>query len=243
MRTNEIKKPILTDKETISIDYKQKNKILVEKRKRRERLSKVVLLTGCSTLMLGLTLFCVCVNSHVSGNDIPTVEQTAEASIIYEPISQEAPVEETPIAFTEVIEHAEPDISSLYSNEIIYLAKTVYGEAGGCTKTEQAAVVWNILNRVDSDLRYMPDDIIGVITQKHQYVGYNPKHPVTDEIVELVEDVLSRWTAEKNGEVNVGRILPKEYLWFYGDGKHNHFTDEWRNGNKWDWSLESPYEL
>lgn len=169
-------------------------------------------------------------------------EPSIESSVIFTPsVEAEAPqIIDEPVVkpSTDEIDISKPE----YRDEIIYIAKTVYGEARGCTTTEQAAVVWSILNRVDSDLKYMPDDIIGVVTQKDQYLGYNPKHPVTDEIANLVEDVIGRWAMEKAGEKNVGRVLPKDYLWFYGDGKHNHFTDAWRNGNKWDWSLESPYE-
>lgn len=223
------------------IDYKQQNTLLVEKRKRLEKRARVMFVTGCAALILGLTAFGISLYKTNDGKSV--IEQTAEASTIYTPVIQETPTDEVPVEVDTVVEYAEPDISELYRDEIVYIAKTVYGEARGCNKTEQAAVIWSILNRVDSDLGYMPDDIIGVVTQKYQYVGYSSKHPVTDEFVDLTKDVLSRWIAEKNGETNVGRILPKNYLWFYGDGKHNHFTDEWRNGNKWDWSLESPYEM
>lgn len=48
--------------------------------------------------------------------------------------------------------------------------------------------------------------------------------------------------AEKNGETDVGRVLPKEYTFFIGDGFENHFTDEWKSTDYWDWSLPSPYE-
>ena len=58
----------------------------------------------------------------------------------------------------------------------------------------------------------------------------------------LVEDVLARWMAEKECVGSVGRVLPKEYLYFTGDGVHNYFTTEWQGGQTWDWSLESPYE-
>ena len=227
--------------EPMIIDYKQQNTLLVEKRKRLEKRARVMFVTGCAALILGLTVFGISLYKSDDGESI--IEQTAEASTIYTPVIQETPVEEVPVEVDTVVEYTEPDISELYRDEIVYIAKTVYGEARGCSKTEQAAVIWSILNRVDSELPYMPDDIIGVVTQAHQYVGYNSKHPVTDEFVDLAKDVLSRWVAEKNGETNVGRVLPKNYLWFYGDGKHNHFTDEWRNGNKWDWNLESPYEM
>ena len=135
-----------------------------------------------------------------------------------------------------------PNIEKKYKDEIPYIARTVWGEARGCSKTEQAAVIWCILNRVDSSIRYMPDNIIDVVTQKHQFLGYVKTFPVTKKIRELVIDVLTRWEMEKAGVENVGRVLPPEYMWFHGDGWHNHFRDSYRGGNRWDWSLDSPYE-
>ena len=135
-----------------------------------------------------------------------------------------------------------PNIEEKYKDEIPYIARTVWGEARGCSETEQAAVIWCILNRVDSSIRYMPDNIIDVVTQKHQFLGYVKTFPVTEKIRELVIDVLTRWEMEKAGVENVGRVLPPEYMWFHGDGRHNHFRDSYRGGNRWDWSLDSPYE-
>lgn len=127
-----------------------------------------------------------------------------------------------------------------YDQEAQYIAKVVWAEARGCSKTEQAAVIWCILNRVDSDIKDMPDDIISVVTAPNQF-AYRDSSPITDELYELAKDVISRWEREKNGETNVGRVLPKEYLWFHGDGTNNHFRDAFKGGNRWDWSLESPY--
>ena len=136
-----------------------------------------------------------------------------------------------------------PNIEEKYKDEIPYIARTVWGEARGCSETEQAAVIWCILNRVDSSIRYMPDNIIDVVTQKHQFLGYVKTFPVTEKIRKLVIDVLTRWEMEKAGVENVGRVLPPEYMWFHGDGWHNHFRDSYRGGNRWDWSLDSPYEV
>lgn len=47
-----------------------------------------------------------------------------------------------------------------------YLAKTLYGEARGCSTVEQATVVWCVLNRVDDESGLWPDDIIGVVKQR-----------------------------------------------------------------------------
>lgn len=123
-----------------------------------------------------------------------------------------------------------------------FIAKTLYGECRGCTQTEQAAVAWCILNRVDSEERYFPDDIVSVITQKYQFAGYREKNPVTAELLGMAYDVMFRWLAEKDGETNCGRVLPAEYCYFVGDGKHNYFTAVWRGRDYWDWTLETPYE-
>lgn len=154
-----------------------------------------------------------------------------------------------PLMAIGVNEKSEPkpiDIS--FDDDVVnYLAKTVWGEARGCSTIEQAAVIWCILNRVDSELSYMPDDIISVITQRdgegyYHFRGYDASFPVEDDIYELVVDVLSRWELEKTGVEDVGRVLPKEYLYFHGDGEHNHFRDKYSGGNRWDWSLPNPYE-
>ena len=125
------------------------------------------------------------------------------------------------------------------SEAAIVLAKTVWGEARGCDTEGQAAVVWCVLNRVDSG--YWSSSIIGVVTQPSQFHGYHPDHPVDSDILALVWDVLTRWQAEKTCVGSVGRVLPKEYLYFSGDGKVNTFRTEYRGGETWDWSLDSPY--
>lgn len=210
---------------------------LTPEQQRYNNVAKIGLMIACTSVMLSAFLSILSREADTSSYIIERPVEASETAIEETDIS---PVVEYSVDATDVV-IADTDISALYRDEINYIAKTVYGEARGNTKTEQAAVVWTILNRVDSDLRYMPDDIISVVTQDYQYIGYNPNHPVTDDIVELVEDVLIRWTMEKNGAVNVGRVLPKDYLWFYGDGKHNYFTNEWRSGNNWGWDLTSPY--
>ena len=133
----------------------------------------------------------------------------------------------------------------LYSDEdAIALAKLAWGEARGVpdlkihgqvisARTQQAAVMWTVLNRFDEGYA---DSIIGVITAKGQFHGYSEEYPVEEELLELAYDVLDRWNAEKHGETVV-RELPSRYLWFHGDGTWNWFRDAYKNGNKWDWSV------
>lgn len=119
--------------------------------------------------------------------------------------------------------------------EVEIIAKTVYGEALIThSDTEMSAVVWCILNRVDSQL--YPDSITEVVV-KSQFHGYDESNPVDQHIKGLVEDVLRRWYTGSEG-----RTLPERFLYFWGDGRHNHFTTEFLGGETWDWSMPTPYE-
>lgn len=123
--------------------------------------------------------------------------------------------------------------------ELTILAKVVYREARGIEdKAHQAAVIWCILNRVDAGLG--GDTITEVATYPNAF-AWVPDTPVEQEFLMLAADVCERWNLEKAGQGDVGRVLPKEYLYFTGDGKLNHFTTEWKGTETWDWSLKSPY--
>lgn len=123
--------------------------------------------------------------------------------------------------------------------ELTILAKVVYREARGIEdKAHQAAVIWCILNRVDAGLG--GDTITEVATYPNAF-AWVPDTPVEQEFLMLAADVCERWNLEKAGQDDVGRVLPKEYLYFTGDGELNHFTTEWKGTETWDWSLKSPY--
>lgn len=127
----------------------------------------------------------------------------------------------------------------LNEEEVIVLAKMLYGEARGVpSDTEKAACIWCVLNRVDQGM----GTIIEVVTAPHQFAGYQEDHPVEPDLKALCEDVLERWYREKNGETNVGRVLPSDYLFFTGDGEHNYFRNAYKNGEIWTWDYDSPYE-
>lgn len=102
-----------------------------------------------------------------------------------------------------------------------------------------AAVVWCVLNRVDAE--GWPDTVAEVVTQPHQFAGYSPDYPATEEFKAIAADVLIRWEREKREGGEVGRVLPAEYVFFTGDGEVNHFRTEYEGGMFWDWSLKNPY--
>lgn len=126
-----------------------------------------------------------------------------------------------------------------YVAKVDALARLVYGEARGCDIEGQAAVVWLVLNRVE-DPRF-PDTVLEVVTQAGQFAGYKESYPVLPELVEIAEDVLTRCDAERGGVEDVGRVLPRQYLYFSGDGARNYFTTTYAGGDVWDWSARSPY--
>lgn len=125
-----------------------------------------------------------------------------------------------------------------FENTVIALSKMAFGEAGGCSDTEIAATIWSVLNRYDTGYA---DSIFKVVTAPGQYYGYSVNKPVYNDIYNLCKDVLARWVSEREGNTNVGRILPSGYNWFYGDGVHNHYRNSFRSSNSWDWSLPTPY--
>lgn len=156
-------------------------------------------------------------------------EQKPEPEVVPEPEPEPEP------------EKAEPIVGM--ETEITALAKLMYGEARGVASvTEQACVAWVVLNRVDAG----QGTIMGVITAPHQF-HYIKSNPTVDDygrdLKALAADILSRWQREKNGETNVGRVLPSDYLFFHGKGGHNWFRRQYKhNGHYWNYSLTSPYE-
>lgn len=201
-----------------------------------------------TTLIIGLaigiivagTLMATGGTSAIDEGDTSTAGDTVHAA---EASQKPSPaIAAIPLVYKNEID-TQPPLFTPDEAEVEMLAKTIWGEARGVkSTTEKAAVAWCILNRVDSKGYACGGDIEYVLTYPGQFVGYNEDNPVTTECKEIAADVLTRWAAEKAGAENAGRVLPKQYIYFTGDGKHNYFTDEWKGGNTWDWSLPSPYE-
>ena len=125
--------------------------------------------------------------------------------------------------YEQIAAPSEPEQVMYYTAEDVQaLAKMLYGEARGCTLDNQQKAVWCVLNRVDAD--GFPDTIIGVLSQPNQFHGYSTAFPVWDELTAVAEDVLTRWSLEKQG-VAVNRELPKSFLYFTGTGRENIFRE------------------
>lgn len=141
----------------------------------------------------------------------------------------EEPVDESTFAIIEHIETVE------------VLTNLLYGEARGIpSDTEKAGVIWCVLNRYDTGC--YGNTIIEVATAPNQFNGYIKNRTYSDmnsyhHCKEIVIDVLTRYYTE-NQE---GRVLPAEYLYFYGKDGRNVFTTSWKSNDYWNWTLESPY--
>lgn len=116
-----------------------------------------------------------------------------------------------------------PETKFYTEDDAEMIAKTVWGEARGCSDDQQEAAVWCILNRVD-DERF-PDTIEGVITESGQFFGYSASNPLDDDILSIVLRVLTVWATESMMPAHEReRLLPPEYVYFSGDGSENAFA-------------------
>lgn len=119
---------------------------------------------------------------------------------------------------------SEVEPTAKYSSyEVTLLCQTVWGEARGCSREEQMLVVWCICNRADSSGK----SIEQVVLQPNQFYGYNPEHPVTNEIREVVYEVLDAWSRNETALVYEPYATSPNYLYFSGDGVHNWFREEY----------------
>ena len=106
------------------------------------------------------------------------------------------------------------------TEDVEAIARTLYGECRGVdSEAEKEAVAWVILNRLDAGYA---DTVLGVVSAPGQFAGYDPAHPLWPELVEIAERVLTLHQREQIG-IDVDRVLPREYLWFSGDGERNYF--------------------
>lgn len=130
-------------------------------------------------------------------------------------------------------------------SDAIMMAKVMYCEARGISdKRELSMIAWTILNRLDAGI--FGSSIPEIITAPRQF-AYRKNAPTTNDLgvdlFALAQDVLLRWQAEREGQVDVGRTLPKGYCYYKGNGKHNYFqlTDKGK-GYLWFEGYGNPYE-
>lgn len=130
------------------------------------------------------------------------------------------------------------------TREIEMLAWLVDNEIGGGTRIEKEAIVWEVLNRIDStqyDFRNI-HTVTAALTQRNQY--WQSYGVGSIESQNIVVDILTLWMVEKQlGYPVEGRVLPREYRWHSGDYvAHNYFRDAYQAPYTiWDWRWTGGY--
>lgn len=214
----------------------------------RNRKKKALVVAALTCTLSGFGLGLLDVQQEAEAALLPNNPNTVEIVpdlAVYSPEPEAATPEQPAVELVRLYTEADVEM----------LARLIYTEARGVkSKTEQAAVVWVVLNRLDNTNR-LQKTIADVVCAPHQF-DYRPWAPVLPEFAELAEDVLERWQAEKRATAgspaspggasrsakDVGRVLPVEYQYFEGDGGRNWFSAEWKSQEYWDWGLASPYE-
>ena len=95
--------------------------------------------------------------------------------------------------------------------EAEYISKVIYGTAKNHSVNDQKAVVWCILNRVES--AGYPDTVQGVCEQPKQWMGYSEDNPVMESIYNMVLEILKAW--HNNGH----RPMGKEFVFLSWSSK------------------------
>lgn len=78
---------------------------------------------------------------------------------------------------------------SKYDREV--LARMLYGEAG--RGADPFEILHTVFNRASSPL--FKGSLLDIVTQKNQYVGYSPKHPLTNDYLTMVDMAIDYWEA------------------------------------------------
>lgn len=139
-----------------------------ERRRRQQRRRRAAMQRAAC---LALALLAVAAAFAWSGR--PQEPETPEATV---PVTATALPAETPALEPITLEFEDREAIDPMEASKVALAKMVWGEARGCSTTEQAATIWCVLNRYDSGDRFWADTVEGITTQPCQFYGYDPSN-------------------------------------------------------------------
>ncbi len=195
---------------------------------------KLVFLILLFTFMLSFT---VGISEKVSSSEQPPYNSVTERKVSYAPSSADIFMDSIDDIMKEELVR-----SVISEDEEALMARMIWGEDRENPYYQRAAVIWVVFNRMDA-WGYRIENIVN----EKQFGGYHPGNPVKPWAVDLVRDVTIRYVLEQNGFTDVGRTLPKAYLYFENiPPRRDHiFKIKERLSDKtnttWDWSLPSPY--
>lgn len=108
--------------------------------------------------------------------------------------------------------------------EAEYIAKVIYGTARNHAPSDQRAVVWCILNRVEHHSH--PDTVAEVCQQPKQWMGYSDDNPVLTELYDLALAELKIWHGDGH------RPLSNEYIYLSWSSKEIILRDTFEETKK-----------
>ena len=108
--------------------------------------------------------------------------------------------------------------------EAEYIAKVIYGTARNHAPSDQRAVVWCILNRVEHHSH--PDTVAEVCQQPKQWMGYSDDNPVLTELYDLSLAELKIWHGDGH------RPLSNEYIYLSWSSKEIILRDTFEETKK-----------
>lgn len=192
----------------------------------------------CCLSAAAMMLTCGCSSAAPGDRELSLKPSILHTEVFSVPYWRRVQVFERQDVELDVSEEAQ-DYAVLFTEEdVVMMAKILAVECPSVPSVmEQACVAWTICNRVDAGYGTLSQ----VMTAPNQF-AYYASTEATPELLALAEDVLTRWSREKSGHQDVGRVLPAGFLWFSGDGQHNYFRNQYQGGDVWDYSLPNPYE-
>jgi len=144
-------------------------------------------------------------------------EQTQSAATV----KTDNVINEAIVTFTKGLE------STVTRAEREALARMLYGEAG--RGADPFEILHTVFNRASSPL--FKGSLLDIVTQKNQYVGYSPKHPLTNDYLTIVDMGVDYWEAH-----NCEKIDGCDHYYFVQGiaGVCNEFEISPKNSNgKW----------
>lgn len=152
----------------------------------------------------------ICLGSFTWRPEIDVLQASVSAESIFP----------TPYQNQMDLAEAEPE-----TDEAELIAKVLYGAVLYRSEEVQEAMVWLILNRVDSPL--YPSTIKDVVLQPSQWQGFSEDNPVLQSLYDLASDVIAAW---ENGGV---RPIPQDCLFLVINYDNIELRTSWDGGNKW----------
>ena len=158
-----------------------------ERRRRQQRRRRAAMQRAAC-----LALAFLAVAAAFAGSGRPQEPETPEATV---PVTATALPAEAPTLEPITLEFEDQEAIDPMEASKVALAKMVWGEARGCSTTEQAATIWCVLNRYDSADRRT------ITVQSTAKCSLTPTDPVTTSLYIT--------NAPSTGELLVAEMVPQ----------------------------------